>query len=97
MSTSNLITAADLAARWNVTQKTIRERANEHGMPVYRIGRAMRFDLAECETWLREHSSTAPADGGYRAAVRRLVDQAPELSAEQADRISSRDIVKICG
>ena len=92
MSTSTFLNTAALARQLGVAEKTIRRQTRENGLPAHRVGRVFRYDPDEVARWLRERDvrlDESRAEDDYRAAVRRLVDQAPELSAEQADRISS--------
>lgn len=82
------LSPADLAEHYGVSKVTI-YRLIKKGLPHLRVGTLYRFDLAETEPWMRDYRTSTRAEGDYRAAVKRLVDEAPELSAEQADRISS--------
>ncbi|MGW0037491.1 helix-turn-helix domain-containing protein [Gordonia sp. NPDC003376] len=82
------LSPADLAEHYDVSKVTI-YRLIKRGLPHLRVGTLYRFDLAETDPWMREYRTPSTADGDYREAVRRLVDEAPELSAEQADRIST--------
>ncbi|AFA74208.1 hypothetical protein GPOL_c31930 [Gordonia polyisoprenivorans VH2] len=57
-------------------------------MPAQRFGRFYRFDLDEVREWLRRNPmQPGVAADDYRAGIKRLVDSAPPLTAEQADRI----------
>lgn len=83
------LSAVDLSDRYGVSLVTIR-RLCKRGLPHYRLGRLYRFDVAETDPWMREHGATPSGNGDdYRAAVKCLVDQAPPLTADQADRIRS--------
>lgn len=82
------LTTADLARRLRRSEQTIRIWVAQEGLPVHRVKRRLHFDPAEVDVWLRardEASLTSPAD--HRAAIKRLVDAAPELTADQAQRI----------
>jgi excisionase family DNA binding protein len=46
-----LLTPAELAQRWSVRQQQVWRLAREGGLPVVRIGRYMRFRLADIERW----------------------------------------------
>lgn len=82
------LTTADLARRLRRSEQTIRLWVAQEGLPAHRVKRRLHFNPAEVDAWLRardDASLTAPAD--HRAAIKRLVDAAPALTAEQADRI----------
>lgn len=49
-----LLTADDLAARWQVSKHHVYRLAREGRVPTVRIGRYFRFRLASIETWEQE-------------------------------------------
>lgn len=61
------------------------------GMPCVRVGAKLYFDLAEIDSWIDNNlvstAAPAPATGSYRDHIKALVDGAPEITAEQAERI----------
>ncbi len=69
-----------------VSAQTVRNYIAKRGLPVHRVGRRHLFDPAEVDAWLRDRDSQA-AGADHRAAIKRLVDAAPELTTEQAERI----------
>lgn len=55
------------------------------GLPAYRLDtKTFVFIEDEAVAWLREHGHVVDP---HRAAIRRLVDEAPPLTADQAARI----------
>ncbi|WHU48670.1 helix-turn-helix domain-containing protein [Gordonia sp. L191] len=78
--------SADVAEFLGVTTQTVRRLITEKGLPAYRITHRFRFVRAEVEQWARVRMANAGVDP-YRAAVRRLVDEAPQITPAQADRI----------
>lgn len=82
------LTTADLALRLRRSEQTIRLWVADAGLPAHRVKRRLHFDPAEVDAWLRardDASLTATTD--HRATIKRLVDAAPELTADQAQRI----------
>ncbi|MFT9527268.1 helix-turn-helix domain-containing protein [Mycobacteroides abscessus subsp. abscessus] len=82
------LTTADLARRLRRSEQTIRLWVADAGLPAHRVKRRLYFHPAEVDAWMRTRDdalSTAPAD--HRAVIKRLVDAAPELTVEQAERI----------
>lgn len=65
-----LLTAAQLAARWQVSTRQV-ERYAAAGMPTVPVGvRARRYDAPACESWLRENHaclSTRPQPAATRS------------------------------
>jgi excisionase family DNA binding protein len=53
-SADRLLTAAELADRLAVPKTWVLESARSGAMPCVRLGRYVRFDLADVETWLKE-------------------------------------------
>lgn len=45
------------------TRKLQNDRSAKRGLPFYRLGRAVRYDLDEVEAWVRARASK-PATGG---------------------------------
>ncbi|WP_370327133.1 helix-turn-helix domain-containing protein [Euzebya sp.] len=54
-STTTLLTAAQVAERWQVPVRTVYAWAKRNAMPHYRAGRLLRFDPAEVEEHFRSH------------------------------------------
>lgn len=52
MSTDPLVTVADLARHLGVSAKHIYNLVNREGLPAIRVGRAVRFRMADVEAWL---------------------------------------------
>lgn len=52
--TERLLTAPELADRLAVPKTWILESARSGAMPCVRLGRYVRFDLADVEKWLEE-------------------------------------------
>lgn len=80
----NIVTTGPLCDRFGLARSAVSKFIDE-GMPAFKLD-ATRwvFPLDECEAWLREHGHL---DDPYRAAVKRLVVAAPEVTAEQFARI----------
>ena len=57
--TATLLTAAQLADRWQVPVRTIYAWARRNAIPHYRAGRLFRFDPAEVEDHFRNHGFAA--------------------------------------
>lgn len=58
------------------------------GMPCVRVGAKLYFDLAEVDSWIDNNLvSTASPSNDHRSVIKALVDGAPEITAEQAERI----------
>lgn len=88
------LTTAEIANYLGVHPETVRLYIKTQGLPAHRLQRKWRFVRAEVDAWLEERRSDRPTppstpEDDYRAAVRRLVDQAPPLTAAQADRIAA--------
>ncbi|OHT54088.1 hypothetical protein BKG59_22365 [Mycobacteroides chelonae] len=58
------------------------------GMPCVRVGAKLYFDLTEIDSWIDNNlvSTTSPSND-HRSVIKALVDSAPEITAEQAERI----------
>jgi excisionase family DNA binding protein len=54
-----LMTAAEVAAWFNVSPSTILDWHEQGKIPSYPLGRAIRFDRAELEAWLAEKRRAA--------------------------------------
>ena len=54
-SSATLLTAAQLAERWQIPVRTIYAWAKRNAIPHYRAGRLLRFDPAEVEDHFRNH------------------------------------------
>lgn len=53
--TATLMTAAQLAERWQVPVRTVYAWAKRNAIPHYRAGRLLRFDPVEVEEYFRRH------------------------------------------
>ncbi|WAC55171.1 helix-turn-helix transcriptional regulator [Gordonia sp. SL306] len=99
-TTSTLVSTQELARELGCAKKTVLHYVHNFGLPVHRLGpRVFRYDLDEVHAWLRSNPMPAQgapsgtptdADDDYRDSIRKLVDAAPALSADQADRASAR-------
>jgi hypothetical protein len=77
----NVLTAGPFCKRFGVARSSLPSFLAE-GMPGFRLNRtSWIFPADECEAWLRERALL------YKAEIKRLVDAAPALTADQADRI----------
>jgi hypothetical protein len=85
VASGGFLTTAELRKNLRRSPQTIRLFVAD-GMPVHRVNRRLYFDPTEVEGWLRARNSRSGADD-HRATIERLVDTAPELTAEQAERI----------
>ena len=77
--TDRLLEASEVAERLGVPVSWVRESARAGSMPCVRLGRYVRFDLADVEAWLesckqpgrsirlRSHDAANAADGNGRA------------------------------
>lgn len=78
------LTSGQLGREINLPQSRIQELVAE-GLPAYQLDqRRYVFDRDEAVAWLVEHGHLVDK---YRAAIKRLVDDAPPLTAEQAAKI----------
>jgi len=83
-----LLFAEEMAPKLGyATAESVLRLVRRHGMPARRAGRRYLFDPTEVEAWLRARGTAPSASTDHRAAIKRLVDTAPELTAEQAERI----------
>jgi excisionase family DNA binding protein len=60
-----LLTAKELAARWQVSEKLVFKLAAQGEIPAVRLGRRVRFDpeairLYETNTWTKASSAPGP-------------------------------------
>ena len=55
IGTTTLVTATQLAERWQVPVRTVYAWARRNAIPHYRAGRMLRFDLMEVEEYFRSH------------------------------------------
>lgn len=78
------LTSGQLSRETGLPQSRIQELVPE-GLPAYQLDqRRYVYDRDEAVAWLTEHGHLIDP---YRAAIKRLVDQAPPLTADQAARI----------
>jgi len=52
-SGADLLTTTELARKLRVSDREIRQLAQSHRLPSYRVGRQLRFDLTEVLTAIR--------------------------------------------
>ncbi|MGO9157335.1 hypothetical protein [Mycobacterium sp.] len=80
----NFVTASPFCERFDIPPGSL-PRLIEEGLPFFRLDATRRvFPVDECEAWLREHGYFVDP---YRAAIKKLIDDAPPLSADQAAKI----------
>jgi hypothetical protein len=89
---SGYLNTAEVSERFfgGLSTQTIRRFVADEGLPAHRVVRRLFFDPVEVDAWVRaraEASRPAPEDDPYRAAIKKLVDAAPELTADQAAKI----------
>ncbi|KUH86313.1 helix-turn-helix domain-containing protein [Mycobacterium sp. IS-1556] len=84
------LNTAEVSERFfgGLSAQTIRKFVAEDGLPAHRVVRRLYFDPVEVDAWVRARDGQpgTPPDP-YREHVKKLVDAAPPLTAEQADRI----------
>ena len=49
------LTVKELAAVWKVSERSIYQWKDTHGLPYKRLGRQLRFDWAEVDAWSKLH------------------------------------------
>lgn len=87
------LNTAEVSERFfgGLSTQTIRKFVAEEGLPAHRVVRRLYFDPAEVDAWIRARNIQAaqlrPTGDAYREHIKRLVDDAPALTAEQAERI----------
>lgn len=81
------LTTLDLARRFKRSPQTIRAFVKHEGLPVHRIRGRMYFLPDEVERWVQSRTAAAtdpPTDlREHRDHIKKLVDEAPPLTAEQ--------------
>lgn len=84
------LSTAEVSRRFfaGLSAQTIRKFVSQDGLPAHRVVRRLYFDPDEVDAWIRARGGQAgsPPDP-YREHIKKLVDAAPPLTAEQADRI----------
>jgi excisionase family DNA binding protein len=55
LSDKKELTALELAEHWDVSDRSIYQWKTTHGLPFKKVGRLLRFDLAEAEAWAKRH------------------------------------------
>jgi excisionase family DNA binding protein len=50
-----LLTPEELAERLHVPRSWVYEQSRQGNIPTHRLGRYIRFDLAEVKAWLKDH------------------------------------------
>ncbi|MGJ6122706.1 excisionase family DNA-binding protein [Mycolicibacterium sp. Y3] len=91
-TTTPYLDYSGVADRLCLTVPTVRRLVREEGLPAHRVARRVKFLADEVDAWLRARSGDqhpAKAVDDHRAAIKRLVDAAPPLTAEQAARIKA--------
>ena len=53
------LTVPELAARWSVTDRTLRRMVDKGDLPVTRIGRSVRYRLSDVLEYEAEHSNAS--------------------------------------
>lgn len=54
--TKTLLSTRELAARWGLSQHTLRQWVSQRRIPFYKLGRLVKFDIRYLEDeWLPEH------------------------------------------
>lgn len=87
------LNTAEVSERFfgGLSTQTIRKFVAEEGLPAHRVVRRLYFDPVEVDAWIRARSAQPerpdPTGDAYREHIKRLVDAAPELTAEQAAKI----------
>jgi excisionase family DNA binding protein len=56
-----LLTEQQLADRWRTTPRHIRRLRVESGLPYIKLGRLVRFDVADMDGWLAAHKTASAA------------------------------------
>jgi excisionase family DNA binding protein len=83
-----LLFAEEIAPKLGyATADSVLRLVRRDGLPARRAGRRYLFDPNEVDAWLRARGAEPSTATDHRAAIKRLVDTAPELTAEQAERI----------
>lgn len=83
-----LLFAEEIAPKLGyATADSVLRLVRRQGLPAHRAGRRYLFDLNEVDAWLRTRGAESPTATDHRAVIKRLVDTAPKLTAEQAERI----------
>jgi putative molybdopterin biosynthesis protein len=54
VATEKILTIQEVAERLGMHPVTVYRLAKEGRLPVFRVGRMLRFDAAELEKWIRE-------------------------------------------
>ena len=70
MSEDRSLTRQELCVKLRISESTVR-RFELDGMPCIPLGRAKRYDLAECKAWLRTNQTRKQCQSGpiVKAAV----------------------------
>ncbi len=80
------LTSGQLSRETGLPQSRIQELVPE-GLPAYQLDqRRYVYDRDEAIAWLTKHGHLIDA---YRAAIKRLVDEAPPLTGDQAAKIKA--------
>lgn len=88
ITTDGYLTTAEVAQRLRRSTQTIRAFVHKEGLPAHRVKRRLYFRPDEVDSWLRARSGvTGSRADTYREHIKKLVDEAPRLTAEQAARI----------
>lgn len=85
VATGGYLTTGEVARNLRRSPQTIRAFVANEGLPARRINNRLYFDPAEVDAWVRARDGQ-PTDP-YRAAIKKLVDEAPPLTADQAAKI----------
>jgi hypothetical protein len=80
----NLVTTTPFCEKYGLAPGSV-PRLIKAGLPAFRLdAKRWVFPLDACEPWLREHGYVVDP---YRLQIKRLVDEAPPMTADQAAKI----------
>jgi biotin operon repressor len=82
-STTEYLSDAELAARLHIGRTHV-HALRKQGLPSISLGRARRYDLAECVEWLREHGATVATTTAQRVAESRAAQNLPPVVEDHA-------------
>jgi excisionase family DNA binding protein len=83
---AHLLTAAQVAEAWSVSEWWVAAEARAGRLPHYRLGRAVRFDLGELEAWLAEQHRGGDVGAMVPPDVRRARGRGPAPPLRLAQR-----------
>lgn len=62
MSAEQLVETAEIARRLGVSERTVRNWVEREGLPAYKLGSLLRFEVVEVEKWIADN--VAPGEDG---------------------------------